>query len=46
MECAEEEVTGPAGWVDKLEALQRAFLQSGGQCPVKDELFDEVGGLL
>ena len=41
VEGAEQEVAGPAGGVDELEAFEGALLQRGFEGPVEDELLDE-----
>ena len=41
VEGAQQEVPGPAGGVDELEAFEGAFLQRGFQGLVEDELLDE-----
>ena len=45
VEGAEQEVAGPAGRVDELEAFERAFLQGWFQGAVEDEFLDEDRGL-
>ena len=45
VEGAEQEVAGPAGRVDELEAFERAFFQRWFEGAVEDELFDEDRGL-
>ena len=42
-ERAEQEVSGAAGGVDELEAVEWAVVQGGGEGAVEDELFDELG---
>ena len=45
VEGAEQEVTGPAGGVDELEAFEGPFFQRWFEGAVEDELFDEDRGL-